>query len=70
MIHIDHTHYPTTLRTKSDAELYYIVRDAGEAMKAMPTGEKAGYYADEIHYAYAELTRRRKEPHHARSLHL
>jgi len=56
---IDHAAYPLALRAKSDAALHFILKDAAEALRAMPQGEKAGYYADEINYAGMELARRR-----------
>lgn len=58
MTNIDHTAYPKSLRRKSDDQLRFIIKDAGEAIDANPHGEKAGYYADEIHYAAMELARR------------
>jgi hypothetical protein len=57
---IDHVNYPKQLRKKTYAQLQFIIKDAGEAMRAMPEGHKAGYYADEINYAQMELERRRK----------
>jgi hypothetical protein len=56
---IDHIAYPEKLRTKTVEELRYIMKDATEAMNAMPNGHKAGYYADEVNYASMELTRRK-----------
>ena len=58
-IEIDHTAYPKRLRALSEPSLRYIIKDAREAMLAMPDGPKAGYYMDEIHYASMELARRR-----------
>lgn len=58
---IDHEKYPKRLRTKTEAELRYIIKDAGQALHSNPEGRKAGYYADEINYASMELHRRRKE---------
>jgi len=58
-MNIDHVEYPKRLRTKSDAALRFIVKDATEAMRANPEGQKAGYYADEVNYASNELARRR-----------
>lgn len=58
-IQIDHREYPKILRTKTYQELYFIMKDAHEAMKAMPDGPKVGYYADEINYCCNELHRRR-----------
>ena len=58
---INHTEYPKSLRTKSEAALRYIIADAKAAIEANPEGHKAGYYADEICYAGMELARREKE---------
>lgn len=52
---MNHRAYQLSLRHKSVEELRFIIKDAGEAMRAMPNGENAGYYADEIHYAAMEL---------------
>lgn len=60
MNQINHTAYPKSLKSKSDEALRYIIKDAGEAMAAMPEGPKAGYYADEQHYCAMELARRAK----------
>lgn len=57
-IEIDHAAYPESLRSKSRAELMFIMKDADQARAANPQGPKAGYYADEISYAGAELRRR------------
>lgn len=58
-MNIDHIAYPESLKTKTDAELHFIAKDAYEAMRAMPEGPKAGYYADEVNYVANELHRRR-----------
>lgn len=55
---MDHTAYPKSLRSKPIESLQYIIKDAGEAIVAMPNGENAGYYTDEILYVSAELRRR------------
>jgi hypothetical protein len=57
-IEINHAEYPALLRSKSRAELLFIMKDADQARAANPCGPKAGYYADEISYAGAELRRR------------
>ena len=59
-VYMNHSSYQAGLKTKSDAELRFIRNDAHEAMKANPTGAKAGYYADEICYCSMELARRQQ----------
>lgn len=54
-ININHRTYPISLTNKSVESLRYIMRDAKEAMTAMPEGPKAGYYADEINYCADEI---------------
>ena len=54
-IEIDHAAYTAKVKTKTVAELNYIIADARAAILANPNGPKAGYYADEISYAAAEL---------------
>jgi hypothetical protein len=58
MAEIDHAAYQKKLKNKTASELAYIIKDAREAIAAMPDGPKAGYYQDEIHYASMELKRR------------
>jgi len=55
---MNHADYQKRLKRASDESLRYIMKDAREAIDAQPFGENAGYYADEIHYAAAELRRR------------
>lgn len=57
---MNHAEYQRGLRSKSVEQLQFIANDANEAATANPTGENAGYYADEVHYALAELNRRNK----------
>jgi hypothetical protein len=57
-----HAEYMKALKTKSIAELKHIIRDAHEAIDAMPDGPNAGFYADEVSYAAMELNSR-KGPH-------
>lgn len=57
---MDHGAYQEGLKVKSEAALRYIIKDANEAISANPDGVNAGYYADEIHYAHAELRKRIK----------
>jgi len=56
---MDHAAYQRGLKRKSIDQLRFIIQDAREASEANPEGENAGYYIDEMHYAYAELQRRR-----------
>lgn len=58
---MDHTEYPKRLRTKTEAELRYIIQDASAAMKAMPDNPNNGYYADEVNYCADELHRRKQK---------
>lgn len=55
---MDHAAYQKGLRSKTDEELQFIAKDANEAATVNPQGVNAGYYADEVHYALAELKRR------------
>ena len=55
---MNHSQYQKGLKRKSVAELRFIAQDAREAEEANPQGENAGFYADEVHYAAAELRRR------------
>jgi len=55
---MNHAEYKKGLKRKSEAELRFTCKDAREAMEAMPQGENAGYYADEVHYAAMELRNR------------
>ena len=57
---MDHSEYPKSLRSKNDDALRYIAADAKAALDAMPDGENASYYADEICYCCDELARRYK----------
>jgi hypothetical protein len=57
---MDHAAYQAKLKNKSFDELAFIIKDAGEAEKANPQGENSGYYADEVHYASAEIRRRQQ----------
>lgn len=58
-IEIDHAGYVAKTKGMSIEELEYTRRDAKEALRAMPDGPKAGYYADEVSYCSMELSRRR-----------
>lgn len=58
-VSIDHRQYPKWVAELSEAKLRYIIEDAQKAIRSLPTGEKAGYYADEINYAANEISYRR-----------
>jgi len=58
---MDHAAYPKSLKSKSWAELRFIIDDCKAALAANPDGENAGYYADEINYACSEIYRRKNE---------
>lgn len=60
---IDHKNYPKSLKTKTLAELRFIITDCNEAIAANPDAEKvkSGYYADEICYASDEIARRNEK---------
>ena len=57
---IDHTEYPKSLKTKTEKELRFIIRDANEEIELNPNNENNSYYADEVCYACNELKRRTK----------
>ena len=57
---MNHTEYMANTRKMDTASLLYVREDARSAMEAMPEGENAGYYADEVHYCNMELARRQK----------
>jgi cytochrome c5 len=57
---MDHGDYQKRVKKMDEAALVYVMQDARNAIEAMPHGENAGYYSDEIHYCGMELTRRRK----------
>ena len=52
---MNHIEYPKRLKTKTDAELLFTIKDATEAMQAMPDNPNNGYYADECCYCGMEL---------------
>ena len=57
-----------TIRSKSEAELRYIIKDAGEAFVAMRGNAQAeGKYLDQIGEARAELLRRESKTKRVRS---
>jgi len=56
---INHVEYPKQLKSKTVAQLHYIIKDCKETLEVNPDGHKAGYYADEINYCCNELQRRK-----------
>jgi hypothetical protein len=56
---MNHGEYQRKLKNKTMPELRFILKDANEAISVNPNGCNSGYYADEIHYAAAELKRRK-----------
>jgi len=61
MKRMDHAAYKRRIRKLSDDALAFTVRDAREAIAAMPDGENISYYLDEIAYASEEIVRRAKK---------
>jgi len=57
---MDHAEYQQRMKSKTDAQLKFIIKDANEALEVFPETSNADYYADEINYASDELNRRRK----------
>tara|TARA_R100001463_G_scaffold2401_5_gene10162 strand:- start:2421 stop:2603 length:183 start_codon:yes stop_codon:yes gene_type:complete len=57
---MNHIEYPKTLKSKTEAQLKYIIWDCKFAMEAMPDNPKNGYYADEIAYCTMELNKRKE----------
>jgi hypothetical protein len=55
---MNHAEYPRKLRTKTESELYYIVKDCKAAIAANPDNPNNGYYQDEINYVCNEQARR------------
>jgi hypothetical protein len=55
---IDHAAYPKLCRTRSDAELRFIIADCQATLAAWPDQPNYGYYLDEINYCADELARR------------
>lgn len=56
---IRHAEYQKKLKKLAVSALLFTINDAQQAIKAMPDGVKAGYYADEIHYCNMELRNRK-----------
>ena len=50
--------YTTRIEKLPSIALRFIIKDAQEAIKAMPDGINAGYYADESHVCAGELRKR------------
>jgi len=58
-LQINHEHYQRRCRHRTIEQLQYIIQDCIAAIKAYPSGYKAGYYADEINYCSMELAKRK-----------
>lgn len=56
--HIDHAAYPKLCRSRSEAELRYVIADCRATLAAWHDQPNAGYYLDEINYCADELARR------------
>ena len=56
---MNHAEYQKRCRAMNREQLEWIIVDAKAAIIANPNGENAGYYMDEIHYATAELKKRK-----------
>lgn len=52
--------YRTRIEALPSMALRHIIKDATEAIRAMPLGPNAGYYQDEIHICAGELSLRIK----------
>ena len=61
MIEINHSEYMKKVKLLPVESLRYIIKDCNEAIKANPSSEKTGYYADEINYCAMGLQRRSKK---------
>lgn len=56
---LNHTEYMKKVKTLSNDSLLFIIKDANEAMAAMPDNPKNGWYADEVNYCSMEISRRK-----------
>lgn len=52
---INHTEYPLSLKSKTDAELRGIIIQCNNVLTAWKDHPNAGYYLDEISYCAMEL---------------
>ena len=55
---MDHLRYQKRMKGLTMDSLRFIIKDAKEAVNAMPDNPNNGYYLDEIHYAGMEIQRR------------
>ena len=60
---MDHSEYPKSLKSKTDEQLLFIIKDCQEALVANPDNQNAGYYSDEICYCSMEWASRSKTEH-------
>lgn len=58
---MNHADYQGRIRGLPSAALRYIIKDAQEAIDAMPAGPNTGYYVDEIYACASELRNRAKK---------
>jgi hypothetical protein len=63
MKHMNHAEYQRKLRTYTDNQLEFVIKDARAAIEANGENPNNSYYADEMHYANAELRKRRQKHH-------
>lgn len=57
-VYINHSEYQEKVKHMSFEALMYTIKDCQNAIRNMPNGHKAGYYADEISYCAMEIKRR------------
>ena len=58
---LDFRTFEKRARKMTEKSLRYVINDCKAAIKSMPEGVKAGYYADEIHVCVGEINRRNKK---------
>ncbi len=56
-----HAEYQKRIEKLPSVALIFIIKDAKEAVAAMPDGPNAGYYADEVCYCADEMHKRSKK---------
>jgi len=58
---MNHAEYIKSTKRMTIESLLYVRQDAQNAINAMPEGQNAGYYADEVHYCSMEIARRKSK---------